>query len=506
MNCADVRERSFDYFYDLLEAEERASMEAHLRGCAGCQESVRTAAEQKKLLRDAAPVPRGLAERTVRRISARPRVWRIAVAAALLLGLGLVPYLTSSPTEIHWIGAAGRRPVAAGGEVGEGVVEYPDGSRASLSARSRARVAPRGLTLDAGDAALRVAPGREPFVVRTPAADVTVVGTEFQVRLIGEEKMNRKSLVAGSGILLTVAVVTGIVRVSNDRGDVLLRADESAAARPGEAPRRISDADLDRVARETREAEEEATALEAQTVELRRAGKAMLLELQRRPAAPAPAPKPGKKSPLGGMLKAQMAASIKSSVKIEVDKIDRRIHLTPEQRKNFEAFYGKVFQGIFELLSNGEMDKLANQTLDMGPDPLLLNQLTPEQLEEWKKMQAEEAEMHLKAEEAARKKVFDAAAEALKLTDAQKPLLEADLTKLINDAKAQNDQLLFKVFTGKLSGDAIQAEREKILQGAVEKVKDRLTPEQSEAFRGHLQKQFQQGAIRIGGSSKESDK
>src|SRR5205814_5528299 len=138
----------------------------------------------------------------------------------------------------------------------------------------------------------------------------------------------RKSLVAGSGILLTVAVVAGIVRVSNDRGEVLLRADESAAARPGEGPRRISDADIDRIAREARQAEEEATTLEAQTIELRRAGKAMLLELQRRSAPPAPAAKPSKKSPLAGILKAQMSASIKSSVKPEVDKTDRRIHLT----------------------------------------------------------------------------------------------------------------------------------------------------------------------------------
>ncbi|HVR83198.1 MAG TPA: FecR domain-containing protein, partial [Planctomycetota bacterium] len=420
MNCADVRERSFDYFYDLLQAEERAALEGHLRSCASCVEVVRTAGEQKKLLRDAAPVPRGLAERTIRRMSARPRGWRIAVAAALLLGLGLAGVFSGRPSTILWVSAAGRRPVAPGGEVGEGVLEYPDGSRAWLSPRSRARVAPRGLSLDTGDAGFRVRPGRDPFIVRTPVADVTVVGTEFQVHLIGEEDMNRKTLAAGSGLLLTVAVVSGIVRVSNDHGELLLRAEESAAARTGAGPRRVTQAELDRVSLETRQAEAEATALEAQTIELRRAGKAVLLELKQRPSLQTPVAKPSKKSPLTNLMKAQMAASIKSSVKTEVDKIDRRIHLTPEQRKSFEAIYEKTFQGIFDLVASGDLDKLNNQPLNMGADPQLQLQLTPEQQEEWKKLQAEDAEMALKAAEAAQRKVFDGAVEALKLTDAQK--------------------------------------------------------------------------------------
>jgi ferric-dicitrate binding protein FerR (iron transport regulator) len=503
MNCADVRERSFDYFYDLLQEEERASFETHLRGCAPCGEVVRMAAEQKKLLRDAAPVPRGLTERTVRRMTARPRSWRIAAAAALLLGLGLGSVLLRGPSEILWVNAAGRRPVARGGEVGEGVVEYPDGSRARLFPRSRARVAPRGLTLDAGDAAFQVSPGREPFIVRTPAADVTVLGTEFQVHLIGDDEMNRKSIAAGSGVLLTVAVVTGIVRVSNDRGEVLLRAEESAAARTGEGPRRVTQTELDRISLETRQAEEEARALEAQTIELRRAGKALLLELRQRPSVQSPVAKPSQKSPLTSLMKAKMAAS---TFKTEIDKIDRRLHLTPEQRKSFEASYQKTFQGIFDLLESGDLEKLNNQTQNMGPDPQLLLLLTPEQLEEWKKMQAEESEMSLKAEQAAQRKIFDGAVEALKLTDAQKADLGTDLTRLITDTKSKNDQVLFKVFTGKLSGDAVQTERESILQGALDQMKDRLTPEQSVAFKGYLQKQFQQGSIRIGGSPEKADK
>jgi ferric-dicitrate binding protein FerR (iron transport regulator) len=503
MTCADVRERSFDYFYDLLEAEERSSLEAHLRDCEACREALRVAAEQKKMLRDQAPVPRGLAERTIRRVSARPRFWRLAAAAALLVAAFLAPLLTLATDGIVWVEAGRRRTVAAGAEVGEGVIEYPDGSRATLWARGRGRVRQRRLELDAGEASLRVQPGREPFIVRTPAADVTVLGTEFEVRLTGED-MNRKSLAAGSGVLLTVAVVTGIVRVSNDRGEVLLRADETAAARPGEGPRRVTEADLERIARETRLAQDEAAALEAETVRLRRAGKAMLLELQQRPAIAAP--KPTKKSPLGDLMKAQMSASIRVSVKTEVDKLDRRLHLSPEQRKIFEASYEKVFTGLFEALSSGNFDKLSSGRADPALDPNLLLQLTPEQREEWNKLQAEEAEQQAKAEQAAEKKAFESAAAALGLSDAQKASLEGDLTKVITDAKTAYAQLLLQVFSGKMSAESLEAERESIVQGAVDKVKERLTAEQSEAFRGHLRKEMQLGAIRFGAPSKGSDK
>jgi hypothetical protein len=501
MNCADLRERSFDYLYDLLDPQERAALEAHLRDCPACGELLRTAAAQRSLLRDAAPVPGGLADRTVVRLSSRPRWWRVAAAAVLLLGVGFAPLLSALPSGIVWAGADGRRIVAPGGEVGDGVVEYPDGSRATLSSRSRARVAARGLTLDAGEAAFRVAPARERFVVHTPAADVTVVGTEFQVRLLGEEPMNRKSLAAGSGVLLTVAVVTGIVSVSNDRGEVLLRADETASVRPGEAPRRITEADLERVARETRQAEEEATALEAQSTELRRAGKAILLELQRQPA-PGQAPK--KQSP-DAFMKAQMSAAVKSLVTMEVDKIDRRVHLTPEQRKAFQASFEKMFQGAFDLFASGDIDKFS-EPQDPALEPALLATLTPEQAAAYKQMRDEEAEREEKVERLARKKEFDGAADAAKLTETQRAALEADLTRILMETRKESAKLTLKALSGKLTPENLEGERAGVVQRALDPLKDRLTPEQTEALRTHLQKQFQTATLRLGDPSKESDR
>jgi ferric-dicitrate binding protein FerR (iron transport regulator) len=63
----------------------------------------------------------------------------------------------------------------------------------------------------------------EPFVVSTPAAEVAVLGTEFDVAIVeGATDVN---------------VVRGVVEVRNSRGKRRLWARESARARPGEAPR-----------------------------------------------------------------------------------------------------------------------------------------------------------------------------------------------------------------------------------------------------------------------------
>jgi ferric-dicitrate binding protein FerR (iron transport regulator) len=65
----------------------------------------------------------------------------------------------------------------------------------------------------------------EPFVVGTPAAQVTVLGTEFDVTVNGEGT--------------EVAVVRGEVEVRNPHGSRRLWPRESARARVGEAPRMV---------------------------------------------------------------------------------------------------------------------------------------------------------------------------------------------------------------------------------------------------------------------------
>jgi ferric-dicitrate binding protein FerR (iron transport regulator) len=63
----------------------------------------------------------------------------------------------------------------------------------------------------------------QPFVVATPAADVEVMGTEFDVTVVGQNA--------------SVKVVRGEVEVRNPLGRRRLWARESARVRPGEEPR-----------------------------------------------------------------------------------------------------------------------------------------------------------------------------------------------------------------------------------------------------------------------------
>jgi ferric-dicitrate binding protein FerR (iron transport regulator) len=112
----------------------------------------------------------------------------------------------------------------------------PDGSRAvafvgedsevELPAQVSAGVAPPSLRLLRGSVRLIVRRhAGQPFVVATPAAEVVVLGTEFDV-----------SLVDGA---TEVAVVRGEVEVRNQHGRRRLWAREAARAEPGEAPRMI---------------------------------------------------------------------------------------------------------------------------------------------------------------------------------------------------------------------------------------------------------------------------
>jgi ferric-dicitrate binding protein FerR (iron transport regulator) len=198
MNCADVREKAFDRLYDLLDREERDAFDAHCRGCGGCAAALDRASEQRKLLRleEAPPLPSGLAERTLRNAQRRPFPRRMAAAAAVLLAVAAGAWSLLGTGRISWIAPDGRRSLSEGDRVvGPGTVELAEGSRLVLSDGARVRVAPRGgrsAALEAGEVVCRVARGPERFVVATPAADVTVLGTEFRLRLLGETDMDRR--------------------------------------------------------------------------------------------------------------------------------------------------------------------------------------------------------------------------------------------------------------------------------------------------------------------------
>jgi ferric-dicitrate binding protein FerR (iron transport regulator) len=168
------------------------------------------------------------------------RVGRLAAVFALVSLGALASYL--------WRRDAGLERIVAADEM---TIDLPDGSSVELAAASElmiprsARVdpeaesgapvedAPRFARLVAGRALFRVARAEEPFVVETPAADVTVLGTTF-------------GLTATSGET-DVVLVSGVVEVASrgDGGSVTLSPGQRTAVRAGQAPAPAAAADID---------------------------------------------------------------------------------------------------------------------------------------------------------------------------------------------------------------------------------------------------------------------
>lgn len=96
MNCEDGQERLVDLLYGELDAADRVSVVAHLEGCPACEQrwrqirAVAAAADRWS----APPVPRGVAERALARVTAGPHsTWMpmvspAGVAGRVLLGAG----------------------------------------------------------------------------------------------------------------------------------------------------------------------------------------------------------------------------------------------------------------------------------------------------------------------------------------------------------------------------------------------------------------------------------
>ena len=182
----------------------------------------------------AAPVepPAGFADRVLAaRTQAAPRRWPrwgLAVAASAALAVGLFVPRERRGT----VTAAVRTSVDLAGR-GVAVVEG-GGVLAWRVAGSRAVV-----TQDAGDVFYRVERGG-PFVVRTPAGTVEVLGTCFRVE-VEDMKIGKQGIVgAGIGAALAATVVVtvyeGKVTYANEHGKVALTAGERAIASSREGP------------------------------------------------------------------------------------------------------------------------------------------------------------------------------------------------------------------------------------------------------------------------------
>ncbi|RYY28806.1 MAG: DUF4974 domain-containing protein [Sphingomonadales bacterium] len=131
----------------------------------------------------------------------RSAVWGLAIAAsAAVLWIGGAAWFEPPSHSSQMASATYDRALSTG--LGErATFALPDGTALTLNTRSRAVVhfskGARRVTLLEGQALFQVAKDpRRPFVVRAADREITAVGTEFDVRLFGSDRV-RVSLIEG---------------------------------------------------------------------------------------------------------------------------------------------------------------------------------------------------------------------------------------------------------------------------------------------------------------------
>ena len=72
MSCDAIREKLYEYLFDLLDDAERRQVEQHLKACKACREALDAAARERDLLGqwDVGAPPKGLARAAVARAQA----------------------------------------------------------------------------------------------------------------------------------------------------------------------------------------------------------------------------------------------------------------------------------------------------------------------------------------------------------------------------------------------------------------------------------------------------
>jgi hypothetical protein len=208
MNCEDAREARLDRASGPLGAERERELAAHMGGCTECRtfaaeiDAIESGLEET--LAEVASVS------VARRFRPRSRWAPLAAAAACVVAAGLGWHFALRP--------------AGAGAVLEGPGTFGlERAQVALGKASRARVEEaRRLRLERGSATLHVEPG--PFEVKTDAASIEVLGTDFTVEL-REDPMKRT---LGASVVV-VGVVSGVVLLKmNDGRETTVHAGETA--------------------------------------------------------------------------------------------------------------------------------------------------------------------------------------------------------------------------------------------------------------------------------------
>jgi|GEM_PF-5746697 len=206
--------------YGMLERDEAGALEAHVAACARCEGRLAERLSEADRLRDL------LSLRAASRGSS-PLRW---AAAALFLG-ALASFLWAGrgPGILH--GRGGSETPEGGSS--EGFRALQDGTRV-LGSPGLTSLRWREVEVSSGEYYFDVARAEGlPFVVRTPAGEVRVVGTKFFLR-VEDRPMHAKT-----GALVAVAVVSGAVILWNSLGSLELGPEQSAVMAPSEPPRPV---------------------------------------------------------------------------------------------------------------------------------------------------------------------------------------------------------------------------------------------------------------------------
>jgi hypothetical protein len=150
MICPEMEMRLNEYVDGTLAAPERAAVEAHLAGCAGCRAAV---PELRRLVAGARDLPRsieprrdlwlGIAARIGPRAmwNVRRRFWRLAFAAAAMLALGVGLYRLLPPSTALY------HPAGKGWAAVQADYEHATDELSGLFAEQRGRLQPGTVAL-----------------------------------------------------------------------------------------------------------------------------------------------------------------------------------------------------------------------------------------------------------------------------------------------------------------------------------------------------------------------
>lgn len=252
MNCTDIKRDLNLYAAGELEHAEKMQVETHLASCAGCADLANKAQNLNYFLKvtyAAVPVSNDFSAKLAKRVPStaqeksqntyeRKRLWFMIPAAACFVIILAAIIILNSPSrgELCQV-VSGQATIAVDSVKTEGhtgAIKLYDSSLVQLEKETEIKIdnpnTIRSVYLTKGTATFDVAKKPEPFIVKTKVADVKALGTKFTISIKQSEKDVKMSV--------TVAVLAGMVLVSNRLGLVEANQGEQISVQSDEQPKK----------------------------------------------------------------------------------------------------------------------------------------------------------------------------------------------------------------------------------------------------------------------------